>query len=103
MVDVDRILKNTVKKGVVHIGAKQTKKAIHDNKAKLVIISSNSPYAKEITTLAQAQSIPVFSYEKNSVNLGYACGKHFPVSVLAVVESGDLALTQLVQQKKVKG
>ena len=44
MVDVEKALKNTVKKGKVTVGTKQTKQCINDGKAKLVVISKNCPY-----------------------------------------------------------
>lgn len=100
MVDVDRTLKTTVNKGTVHIGAKQTKQAIEQGKAKLVVLAINSPNAEEITSLSKEKKIPVYSYGKNSVDLGYACGKNFPVSVLAVLDEGDSNIMHLLKQKK---
>ena len=63
MVDVDRILKNTVNKGKVNIGSKQTKTAIQKGSAKLVVMAKNCPYFSEIGTLAKEKNIPVYSYK----------------------------------------
>ena len=52
MVDVDKVLKNTVKKGKVKIGTKETKIVINDGMAKLVVIARNCPYSSEIDKLA---------------------------------------------------
>lgn len=102
MVDVDRILKNTVSKGKVHIGAKQTKTAIKNGSAKLVVIAKNCPNSSEVSKLVKDKKIPLYNYTSNSVNLGYACGKNFPVSVFAVLDDGDSNIMQLVNVKKRK-
>ena len=46
MVEIDKILKNTIKKGKVKIGNKETKTAINNGTAKLVVLSINCPFIK---------------------------------------------------------
>jgi len=99
MVDVERVLKNTVKKGTVQVGTKQTKNAVTSGKAKLVIIATNCPHADDIISLATKKKIPVYAYTNNSVDLGVACGKKFPVSVFAVLDDADANVMQLVKKK----
>lgn len=99
MVEVDKVLKSTVKKGEVKIGNKQTSQALKDGKAKLVVISDNCPYASEISTLAKKKNIPVYNYNSNSINLGYTCGKSFAVSVFAVMNDGGSNILSLVKKK----
>jgi large subunit ribosomal protein L30e len=88
MVDIEKTLKNTVKKGKVKVGAKQTKQCITDGSAKLIIISKNCPYSTEIKNLADKKNIPVYTSSSNSIELGYTCGKTFAVSTFAVLEDG---------------
>ena len=97
MVDVDRILKNTVSKGTVSIGTKQTTSVVKNGKAKLVVIATNCPSETEIFTLVKKNKVPLYQYQANSVELGYACGKNFPVSVFAVLDDGNANVMQLVK------
>ena len=98
MVDVDKVLKTTVKKGQVKIGTKQTKTVMNDGTAKLVVISSNCPNHDEINDLAKKKKIPVYSYSSNSIDLGYTCGKAFAVSVFAVINDGGSNILHLVKK-----
>ena len=98
MVDVDKVLKNTVKKGNVKIGTRLTKRAINDGIAKFVVLANNCPHAAGINKLASSKNIPVYQYDSTSIDLGYACGKAFAVSVFAVLDDGDSTLLQLVKK-----
>ena len=98
MVDVDRVLKNTVKNGRVVIGAKQTKQAITDGAVKIIVMSANCPAEMELSTLAKKKDVPLYKHGSKSVDMGYACGKTFPVSVLAVLEEGGSNIMQLVKK-----
>ncbi len=99
MVDVDRALKNTVKNGKVLFGAKQTQHAIDKGSAKMIIMASNCPFQPEITKKASTKKIPVYNYRAKSIDMGYACGKTFPVSVLAVLEEGGSNILQLAKKR----
>jgi ribosomal protein L30E len=88
MVDIDKILKTTVKKGSVKIGTKETKTSINDGSAKLVVMAKNFPCFIEIDKLAKKKKIPVYNYNSNAIDLGYTCGKAFSVSVFAVIDDG---------------
>jgi len=99
MVDVDKILKNIVKKGEVKIGTRQTKLAVNKGMAKLVIMAKNCPYSSEINELAKKKKIPVYSYNSNSIDLGYTCGKAFAVSVFAVLDDGGSNILHLVKKR----
>jgi large subunit ribosomal protein L30e len=99
MVDVDKLIKNTVKKGDVKLGTKQAKQMLIEGKAKLAIIASNCPYSAEITELASKKNIPVYNYEANAIDLGYTCGKAYGVSVLTVIDDGGENILQLVKKR----
>ena len=100
MVDIDKILKNVVNKGKVNIGAKQTKTAISRGSAKLVVIANNCPYSSEISKLVKEKKVPIYNYNLSSVDLGYTCGKNFPVSVFAVLDEGESNIMQLVKKRQ---
>ena len=98
MIDVDKVLKNTVKNGKVKIGAKETKSIIKNGSAKLIVIAKNCPYSSEITELAKQKKIPVYNCDSNSIDLGYTCGKSFAVSVFAVLDDVGSNIQNLVKK-----
>ena len=98
MVDVDKVLKTTVKKGKVKIGTKETKAAINNGSAKLVVMSKNYPFVNELEELAKKKKVSVYSYSSNSIDLGYTCGKSFAVSVFAVLDDGGSNILNLVKK-----
>ena len=99
MVDVDKVLKGTVKKGKVMIGSKQVKMVINDGTAKLIVLAKNCPYSSEIDKLAKKKKIPVYNHNSNSIDLGYTCGKTFAVSVFAVMDDGGSNILQLAKKR----
>ena len=100
MVDVSKVLKDVVKKGKVKMGEKQTKTAINNGAARLIVISNNCSYSTEITALANEKKVSVYYYNSNGVELGYACGKNFVVSAFAVIDEGESNIMQLVKKRK---
>ena len=100
MEDVNKILKDVTKKGTIIIGKKQTKAAIQKGIAKLVIMANNCPYAEAITTLVTQNKVPIYYYNSTGVELGYTCGKSFPVSSFAVLDEGESNILQLVKKRK---
>jgi large subunit ribosomal protein L30e len=99
MVDVDKVLKTTVKKGKVKIGAKETKSVINDGTAKLVVMAKNCSNSHEINNIAKKKKIPVYKSQSNSIDLGYTCGKSFAVSVFAVLDDGGSNIENLVKKR----
>jgi len=100
MVDVNKALKDVSKKGTIRIGEKQTKAALKNGSAKLVVMAQNCPDAETISALATQQKVPVYTYTSTGVELGYTCGKSFSVSCLAVLEEGESIILQLVKNRK---
>jgi len=94
MVDVNKVLKVVVKKGKVKIGEKQTKIAIGDGSAKLIVVANNCPYSTEIE-----KKVSIYNYNSNGVELGYACGKNFVISSFAVIDEGESNIMQLVKKR----
>ena len=99
MVEVDKILKETIKNGDVKIGTKETKTAIKKDSAKIIIIANNCPNLSEISELARKKKVPVYNYSSNSINLGYICGKAYAVSVFAVIDDGGANVLNLVKKR----
>ena len=99
MVEVDKILKTTIKKGKVKIGNKETKSAINNGSAKLIVMSTNCPFMKEINDLAKKKNVPVYYSNSNSINLGYICGKAFAVSVFTVIDDGGSNILNIINKR----
>jgi large subunit ribosomal protein L30e len=99
MVEIEAVLKNTVKKGKVKIGEKETKQALDKGKAKLIVVADNCPYNTEITKMAKKKKTPVYNYKSNSIDLGYVCGKAYAVSSFAVLDDGGSKILNAVGKK----
>ena len=98
MVDVDKILKMTVKKGKVKIGSKETKNIIDKGEAKIVVLANNCPNSESLIFIAKKKNIPVYNYNASSIDLGVTCGKSFAVSIFAVLEDGGSNILNLVKK-----
>ena len=99
MVDIEKVLKNTVKKGKVKIGTTETKTVINNGSAKLVVLAKNCPFLLDISKLAQTKKIPVYTSQSNSIELGYTCGKGFAVSAFAVLDDGGSNIINLIKKR----
>ena len=97
MIDIGKALKATVKKGRIKLGSKETKDSIKKGEAKLVIVAKNCPNTDEIKKLSEKHKTPVFDYSSNSIELGYALGKSYAVSVFAVLDDGGSNILQLTK------
>jgi len=84
-------LQLVMKSGKCALGYKTCTKSLRMNKAKMVIISSNTPALRksEIEYYAMLAKCAVHHYAGNNSELGTACGKYFRVSVLAITDAGD--------------
>ena len=98
MVDFEKVIKNTVKKGKVKFGTKQTRQAINEGNVQLVVMSNNCPYTNEITKHAKKKNIPIYNSNSKSIDLGYTCGKTYAVSVFAVIDDGGSNILNLIKE-----
>ncbi|KAJ2859388.1 60S ribosomal protein L30, partial [Coemansia asiatica] len=73
-----------MKSGKSTLGYKSTLKSLRNGKAKLVIISGNTPPLRksEIEYYAMLAKTSVHHFGGNNVDLGTACGKYFRVGTL---------------------
>ena len=86
-----------MKSGKAALGYKTTIKSLRLNKAKMVLISNNTPALRksEIEYLAMLAKCGVHHYTGNNSELGTACGKYYRVSVLAITDIGDSDILRL--------
>ncbi|KAJ2767533.1 60S ribosomal protein L30 [Coemansia nantahalensis] len=80
-----------MKSGKTSLGYKSTLKTLRSGKAKLVIISNNTPPLRksEIEYYAMLAKTSVHHYNGNNVNLGTACGRYYRVGTLSILDAGD--------------
>ncbi|MDA7464596.1 50S ribosomal protein L30e [Candidatus Poseidonia alphae] len=80
-----------MKSGKAALGYKTVIKALRTTKAKLVLISSNTPPLRksEIEYYALLAKCQVHHYSGNNSELGTACGKFFRVGCMSVLDAGD--------------
>ncbi|KAJ1864015.1 60S ribosomal protein L30 [Coemansia sp. RSA 2703] len=80
-----------MKSGKSSLGYKSTLKTLRNGKAKLVIISGNTPPLRksEIEYYAMLAKTSVHHFSGNNVDLGTACGKYFRVGTLTILDAGD--------------
>jgi large subunit ribosomal protein L30e len=95
--DVNRALRMAIDNGKVYLGARQTERALKGGKVKLIIVSKNCP-GNSLSHFNKYPSIPVYKFKGTNIELGSACGKPFPISSLAVVETGDSNIMELVKE-----
>tara|TARA_B100000959_G_scaffold280459_1_gene342335 strand:+ start:1507 stop:1794 length:288 start_codon:yes stop_codon:yes gene_type:complete len=91
--DLNKSLRLAIDTGKVSVGANQSSKAITSGSAKLVILSSNCP--EETVAVAKNGETPVYSFGENNAVLGAACGKPFPVSIIAILDGGKSDILKL--------
>ncbi|KAJ2902077.1 hypothetical protein MKZ38_001050 [Zalerion maritima] len=80
-----------MKSGKVTMGYKSTLKSLRSGKAKLVMISKNTPPLRksELEYYSMLSKAPVHHFDGTNIELGTACGKLFRCSTLAVLDAGD--------------
>lgn len=94
MIDVKNQLGTIVKTGKVVLGEKETSKALLTGNPKLIVLSS---FAKKnlkdkVTYYARLAGVESLVVDANSSELGSLCGKPYPVSVLTVLDAGEINL-----------
>ena len=85
-----------MKSGKTVLGYKTTIKALRSSKAKMVIISNNTPVLRksEVEYYAMLAKCQVHHYTGNNSELGTACGKFYRVSMMSITDPGDSDILQ---------
>ncbi|HID72234.1 MAG TPA: 50S ribosomal protein L30e [Thermoplasmata archaeon] len=91
--DINQAMRSAVLTGKTIIGRKRSFKAIGKEDIKLFILASNFPEDKK--KVIEESRIPYYVYKGTNVEMGYACGKTFPISLLAVIDPGNSNILDL--------
>ncbi|KAI8842089.1 hypothetical protein BC829DRAFT_446566 [Chytridium lagenaria] len=92
---INQRLALVMKSGKYTLGYKSTLKTIRQGKAKLIIISGNTPPLRksELEYYAMLSKTGVHHYGGNNIDLGTACGKYYRVGVLSIVDAATTTTT----------
>jgi large subunit ribosomal protein L30e len=88
---INNKLQLVMKSGKTTLGYKTVIKGLRTNKAKMVVISSNTPALRksEIEYYALLAKCQVVHYAGNNTELGTACGKYYRVGAMGIMDAGD--------------
>ncbi len=92
--DLAHALKVALETGTVRIGLTETRAAVEEKKARLLIVARTCPDLK-LTKERAIGKVPIYHYDGTAVDLGQACGRPFPISAMAVLDPGSSAILTL--------
>ena len=97
--DISKELKVAIKTGKVEVGYKVSLKTLAKKKAKLVVVSANTPTDLISKIKATSGEIPVYTYPGSSWELGGLCGKPFHVTTVTIIEPGESGILKLEKEE----
>uniref|UniRef100_A0A0A9Y7T0 Large ribosomal subunit protein eL30 n=1 Tax=Lygus hesperus TaxID=30085 RepID=A0A0A9Y7T0_LYGHE len=89
-----------MKSGKYTLGAKSTMKKLRNGLCQAVIMSSNCPSVlrAQIEYYSLLSKCIVYTHNGNNNDLGTACGRLFPISVLSIIDPGDSDIVDVLRQ-----
>jgi len=94
--DIRRNLRLVISTGKVYIGTKQTLKTLKEKKCKLIIYCNNTSIPQE-EIFTKYENVSKYKFSGNNFELGAACGKPFPISVLSIIDPGNSDILALAK------
>jgi large subunit ribosomal protein L30e len=91
VIDEARALKVAVDTGKVILGLRRVRRAVKQEKARLLVVASNCPDPE----LKSLPGVKVHLFRGTNAELGAACGVPFSVSALAVLDPGESNILSL--------
>ena len=97
--ELEREIKNLMRTGKFVLGTRKSLRALLRGKAKAVVVADKILPAIEADVLHYAKlgGVPVIRFPGTSYELGLACGRQHPVSVIAVLDFGESRLGEVVK------
>ncbi len=97
---LNRELQKVLDNGKMLIGSREAIKAVMRNEAKIIIHASNCPEeikrSFEGTSKKENGELTVYEYPANSLELGLACGKPYPVASLCITDTENSEILKLL-------
>ena len=93
-------LGKAVSTGKVIIGTDRSLKALKRGEAKLVVAASNCPRdtLEDLKYYSSISGVRLHIFDKDSKELGLACGRPFTVNVVAIVDPGASSILSAVER-----
>ena len=94
-------LQMVMKSGKYSMGVRSCKKLLRNGKAKLVLLSSNTPALRksELEYYAMLAKTNVHHFSGDNNELGTACGKYFRCGVLVIMDPGDSDILKTISNE----
>ncbi len=84
--------------GNVILGFKEVFRIMRTGKPKLILVASNpSNEIKNLSDEAKINGINIYHLKHNSIDLGTACGRRYPVSIVAIMKPGESEILDLIK------
>ncbi len=99
--EVSKELGRAVSSGKVAIGTDRTLKVVRRGQARLVIVASNCPKEplEDVRQYSSIAGVRLHVFDRDSRELGLACGKPFTVNMVAVVNPGNSSILSAVETR----
>jgi len=91
--DINQALRSAVLTGKTIVGRKRSFKAIGKEDIKLFIMASNFP--EDGKQVIEDSKIPYYTFRGSNIEMGFACGKTFPISLLTIIDPGNSDILDL--------
>ncbi|MDT7888816.1 MAG: 50S ribosomal protein L30e [Desulfurococcales archaeon] len=93
-VAVDTLIKNIVKGGKTVMGYRRSVRLLKTGGLKAVIVAEGSPntIVSDVKYYARLGSVPVIIYKGSSMDLGALIGRPHPVSVIGIIDPGNISM-----------
>ncbi len=95
--ELEREIKNLMRTGKFILGARKSLKVLLLGKAKAIVVADKILPAIEadVNYYARLGGVPLIRFPGTSYELGLACGRQHPVSVIAVLDFGESRLGEV--------
>ena len=93
--DVNTALRVAVEKKSAAVGFNKTKKLLDKNLIGVVVAASNC--SPDYLKIIEKYQVPIHRYEGTNAQLGVACGKPFPISIIGVSGSAGSDILQALK------
>jgi len=91
---IDGLVKSLVRGGKVVIGYRRSVKLLKIGRLRAIVVAQNSPSSVvvDVKYYASLGGTPVIVYRGSSTDLGALLGRPHPVSVIGVIDPGNISM-----------
>ncbi|KII72501.1 60S ribosomal protein L30 [Thelohanellus kitauei] len=98
--NINARLQLAIKSGRYTLGFKSCRRNLRNCKSQLIIMANNVPQLRrcEVEYFAMLSRSMIYHFNGSNVELGTACGKYFPISMLTILDGGDSDIISHIQK-----